>query len=46
MCGVTIGEHALVGAGAVVTRDIPDYSIAVGVPAKVVGDVRTREEKP
>ncbi|MGH9908180.1 MAG: DapH/DapD/GlmU-related protein, partial [Pyrinomonadaceae bacterium] len=40
--GVTIGESALVGAGAVVTRDVPDYSIAVGVPAQVVGDVRQR----
>ncbi|MBE9177118.1 acyltransferase [Oculatella sp. LEGE 06141] len=34
--GVTIGRGSVVGAGAVVTRDIPPYSIAVGVPAKVV----------
>jgi acetyltransferase-like isoleucine patch superfamily enzyme len=34
--GVTIGECAVVGAGSVVTEDIPSYSIAVGVPAKVV----------
>jgi acetyltransferase-like isoleucine patch superfamily enzyme len=46
MCGVTIGEKALVGAGAVVTHDVPDYAIVVGVPAKVVGDVRNREGKP
>ena len=39
--GVTIGGHAIVGAGAVVTRDIPDYAIAVGLPARVVRDRRT-----
>lgn len=36
LAGVTIGECAIVGAGSVVTEDIPSYSIAVGVPAKVV----------
>ena len=36
---VTIGRDALIGAGAVVTRDIPDYAIAFGSPAKVVGEV-------
>lgn len=41
--GLTIGEGALVGAGAVVTRDVPDFAIVAGNPAKVVGDVRTRE---
>ena len=35
--GVTVGDGAVVGAGSVVTLDIPSYSIAVGVPAKVVG---------
>jgi acetyltransferase-like isoleucine patch superfamily enzyme len=34
--GITIGECAVVGAGSVVTRDIPPYSLAVGVPARVV----------
>ena len=34
--GVIIGKGAIIGAGAVVTKDIPDYSIAVGAPAKVI----------
>ena len=38
--GVTIGERCVVGANAVVTRDLPAYSVAVGVPARVVGSVR------
>ena len=34
---VTIGKGSVIGAGSVVTKDIPPYSIAVGVPAKVIG---------
>lgn len=35
-----IGKHCIVGAGAVVTKPVPDYAIVVGVPAKVIGDRR------
>ncbi len=37
VCGYTIGRYAFVGAGAVVTRDIPDYALVIGVPAKITG---------
>lgn len=36
LCGLTIGENALVGAGSVVTKDVPDNSVVVGNPARVV----------
>jgi acetyltransferase-like isoleucine patch superfamily enzyme len=36
MCGITIGENSIIGAGAVVTKDVPPNSIAAGVPAKVI----------
>ncbi len=42
LAGITIGEYALIGAGAVVTHDVTDYAIVAGVPARVVGDVRNR----
>jgi UDP-2-acetamido-3-amino-2,3-dideoxy-glucuronate N-acetyltransferase len=37
VCGVTIGAHAFVGAGAVVQRDVPPYALMVGVPARQIG---------
>ena len=37
VCGVTIGKYAFVGAGAVVNRDVPDFALMVGVPARQIG---------
>ena len=37
ICGVTIGEYAMIGAGAVVTKDVPDYALIVGNPGKQIG---------
>jgi UDP-2-acetamido-3-amino-2,3-dideoxy-glucuronate N-acetyltransferase len=37
VCGNTIGENAFVGAGAVVNRDVPDFALVVGVPARQIG---------
>ena len=36
LCGITVGEYAIVGAGSVVTRDVPPYGVVVGNPAKVL----------
>ncbi len=44
--GITIGRNALVGAGAVVTKDVPSSAIVVGNPARIVGYVDTLEAKP
>jgi acetyltransferase-like isoleucine patch superfamily enzyme len=39
LCGVTIGENAIVGAGSVVTRDVPDNAVVAGNPARIMRKV-------
>jgi acetyltransferase-like isoleucine patch superfamily enzyme len=46
LCGITIGTKAMVGAGAVVTKDVPPNTIVAGVPARVRGDIPTKENVP
>ena len=45
ICGVTIGEYALIGSGTVVTKDIPPYSLVIGNPGKVIGKVDKKGNK-
>ena len=42
VCGVTVGRYALIGSGAVVTKDVPDYTLVIGNPGKVIGKVDQR----
>ena len=42
ICGVTIGRYALIGSGAVVTKDVPDYSLVIGNAGKIIGKVDKR----
>ena len=45
VCGVTIGAYAFIGAGAVVQRDVPDFALMVGVPARQIGWMSTYGER-
>ncbi len=45
VCGHTIGKHSMIGAGAVVTKEVPDYALVVGNPGKVVGWVSEAGKK-
>ena len=45
ICGITIGEYAMIGAGAVVTKDVPPFTLVVGMPAKVLYFISKRGEK-
>jgi UDP-2-acetamido-3-amino-2,3-dideoxy-glucuronate N-acetyltransferase len=45
VCGVTIGRHAFIGAGAVVRHDVPDHALVVGVPARQIGWVSHHGER-
>ena len=49
LCGITLGEYCMIGAGAVVTKDVPDFALVTGVPAQQIGWVdklgnRTNDE--
>jgi UDP-2-acetamido-3-amino-2,3-dideoxy-glucuronate N-acetyltransferase len=45
VCGNRIGKHSFVGAGAVVTKDVPSYALVVGSPAKIIGWVSEAGER-
>ena len=45
ICGVTIGEYSMIGSGAVVTKNVPPFSLVIGNPARVIGKVDKRGNK-
>ena len=44
LCGITVGENAIVGAGSVVTKDVPAYTVVAGNPARLLKKLTTTEE--
>ena len=45
VCGITLGRHCMIGAGAVVTKDVPDFALIAGVPGKIIGWVSEAGKK-
>ena len=45
VCGVTIGEYAMIGSGAVITKNVPAYSLVVGNPGRIIGKVDKKGER-
>ena len=45
ICGNTIGQYAMIGAGSVITKDVPDFGLVVGNPGKIIGWVSKKGEK-
>ena len=45
ICGVTIGQYAIIGSGSVVTKDVPPYTLVVGNPARIVCEIKKKGNK-
>jgi len=45
VCGITLGRHCMIGAGSVVTKDVPDYALVIGTPGRVAGWVSEAGKK-